>query len=140
MLSALIKSTIFSVPQPYMGEPNLTITWEVGTGVFATDSVGNEVEVKRIVVVLASVRESDRYSLETKLPGSGQYQMFVEGRLVEPKLIPPEIGLELIGRAVFRDRLRGEFRMLPAVQHRDPQISDHMGAKIAGVITVSGAV
>jgi hypothetical protein len=143
-INSLIKSTIRCLPEKPLGEANLTLTFEVGDGTFTENVFGQEVEGTKKVVIQVAAREGDRNELSGSQIGSGFYEVYLEGRLVKPKFLPPSINLEDVAQAVLKDpasktELKGEFRLTPSVQNRFPELTLKMGQLITGILNTVGA-
>lgn len=144
-LSKLIKSTLASIPSPYFGKPNLAISFTRETGAYTTDSAGNQRPVKETVTVKASVRTDDRNPVPEAMGGAGQYQVYLLGRFISPKIPPAGINLESPAIATLSDGLTtitqtGELRLMPVTQHRFPEVTSHLGYYFEAVFMLRGAV
>jgi hypothetical protein len=145
MIKSLIESTINLIPSPYMGEPNLTLQFDIGSGVFVADSLGNPIEETAITTILASARIA-KDAKQQQLDGQiGQQDIPMVGRFVSPKLLPITIGLENTAIAELKDLkslqiIRGVFRFLPVAQDRFPAVTAQMGMKFKGYLNTTGVV
>lgn len=150
-LNSLIKKAINDLPVPDLSEPNLKLTFQVGTGVFITDSVGNEPEQKKPLIILAHVREEDTREKAIESSGTGLYQVYLQGRLANPKVYPANVNMEEIAEAEYiyapdpakpRNKItqKGEFRFMANLNDRYPELTQKLGCKISGMFTVRASV
>lgn len=121
-----------------MGPANLTLVYSNVTGY---DAVTDK-DITETVTITASVREM-RDEQKMNAIGAGFYDIFLEGRLVDPKQLPQGIGLEDEAQAtlVSGGRIqKGKFRLLPFTENRFPEYGEAVGGYIQGLMSVTGAV
>lgn len=140
-IESLIAGTIGVVPDPYMGPPNLILTYKVQSGAIVIDSMGNQTLTTQDVIVKASVTK-DRTPVELEQAGADLSQIKVKGRLVEPRLMPSNITLEMMADAELDitgtgSAIKGTFRLIPTVQSRFAQVDMVMGSKVSGIFYAS---
>jgi hypothetical protein len=146
MIEDLINSTIKNIPDPYFSDPNLSLTFKVGNGIFLEDESGNQVEQTFSYVVLASVT-TDASNKEYEMPGQiGLDSLVLCGRCVNPKLLPPGlVNKEKFAIATLTDLASGQvqtgvFTFIPVVQQRFEAFTNHMGTAIKGYFSTTARV
>jgi hypothetical protein len=114
---------------PFRAAANATLTLLTGTGVFTTDSVGNEIEATTATTIKAylSVDTQDGRELEEN-EGSNQIRIYMSGYTVEPKFLPDSIkhgdtidctitdlatGKNITGKFVFRTTIQMPWKAVP---------------------------
>jgi hypothetical protein len=145
MIEDLISSTIKSIPIPYFSDPNLSLTFKIGNGIFAQDESGNQVEQTTSVIVLATVT-TESSNKEYEMPGQiGLDSLVLCGRCVAPKLLPSSINKEKSATAILTDLATGQtqtgtFTFIPVAQQRFKSFTNYMGTAIKGYFSTTARV
>jgi hypothetical protein len=150
-INKLIQKTVQVIPSPIIGNrANLILDFEIGTGLFVEDEIGNQIEQKTIYVCNASVTQ-EANNKEYEMPGQvGTASIVLSGRYVNPKIPPTAIGAESKCSAtlyywdelsqLFVGQTKGIFTFIPVVQNRFSAFNDRFGAKIKGYFSTIARV
>ena len=146
-IASILKSTLSSLPDPIYPAPNLTLFFPQTSGAILTDPVtGNkyQAETTTNLIVKASVTEDGRNPTDSIQAGIKLYNLYVIGRCVEPKVLPIEINLQSRAIAELKDLASGriesgEFRFMPTVQNRFPELVAKMGTFITGYMIIQSS-
>lgn len=139
----LLSNAVNTLPETDWLKVNLTLTFQVESGATVFDSAGNEISDFNRVIVQASVRQKERSSVATELPGSDFQNLYLEGRLINPRSLPGDIKNEILAYAEYRDLesnsiLKGQFKLLPVIQNRVSAITRKLGQRISGELIIGG--
>lgn len=121
---------------------NLIVTFQVSTGEWTVDSVGNEYEQTEPVVIKMAVKPY-RLPTDTPMAGLDSRSIAVRGRCVEPLALPAAVRTGSRGQGIMKDRVTGsdiacEFVVAVMVPGRYPVIEEALGSKIEGVVQIVG--
>jgi hypothetical protein len=119
-----------SSPSPFLRFVNSEIKFEVASGEYTLNSVGNKVAKTKVIEILAvlklaadssSVSRFSHHAQELQnLKGSDGQAFLLEGFLVKPQIYPPEIHFLMEGEAFIKNVLpevdSGRFKLLPVIQ------------------------
>lgn len=109
---------------PFKGFENAEITFQVPSGDYLVNAVGNAIastkEVK-LVALLKQAKNSGQYAEEMQnFAGADGYVYLLEGYLVEPTIYPEEVQFYMEGEAKIALSInmpkKGIFKLLPIIQ------------------------
>ena len=128
---------IVGVLSPYLIPANAVLSFEsVPTGVFETDSVGNEYEVMDEEAIAVSLRTVNKQEMVAQIPGVNFGASYYRGHCVEPRLTTKlKIGDRAkctITDAASGDTQTGEFFITSVQQSAFKAITSTLGTRFEG--------
>lgn len=114
---------------------NATIVFQVGTGKFTTDRLGNPQETMQPVTIKASLKIDDgKRQLIAQTPGSNDSTTYFIGYCINPKFMPQSIKERMTGQATITDPatgtlLTGSLTITSLFQTRFKQVTKALGSK-----------
>lgn len=128
---------IIGVLTPYLAPANAVLTFEsVPTGVWVTDSVGNETEVMGEEIIEASLKPINKQEFSAQIPGVNFGTSYYRGRCVNPRLVSTmKVGDRpkcTITDAATGDTQTGEFVITLLQQNAFRAITTTLGTRFEG--------
>lgn len=101
---------------PFSDFVNATLHFQVATGSFTRDDVGNPVDVVQEETVTAMLKKLSAFSASqvNRLPGVDDTALLLEGYCVEPMILPDQVLAETVARATWSG-LPGKFWLMSPV-------------------------
>jgi hypothetical protein len=110
---------------PFKGFENAEIVFQVPSGDYLVNAVGNPIASTKEVKIIALLKQSksfnSQYAQEIQnFAGADGYVFLLEGYLIEPTVYPEEVQFMMEGEAIITLSINtprnGRFKLLPIIQ------------------------
>lgn len=144
-IESITASALEHLPEPYFSEPNLTLTFNIGSGEFVIDEeTGNPLQSSSQLIVECSVSEDEKAKMGAIPGGFGTTVLYLKGRCVNPKIMPPGITFESTAQATLTNPdesiINGNWRFTAIPQNRIKSYTETRGTMIKGILSTPTAV